>query len=95
MLPALVSLALGQPGSLAASGLPAAAVQEAAQAASAAGVVRAALSTPLSLSALVSDAGQLSALGGAALASLTGSSTTLASATDDVRPRLHAVHDLM
>ena len=95
VLPALASLALGQAGSLSASGLPAAAVQEATQAASIASSVTAALSAPLSLSAVVSDAGQLGAAGGAALASLTGSRTTLASATDDVRPRLHAAHAVM
>ena len=92
MLPILASLALGQPAPLALGGLPAATVQQAAQAVSAASTVRAALSAPLSLSAVVSDAGQLGALGGAALAALTGSSTTLASATDAVRPRQRAAH---
>ncbi|KAK9825394.1 hypothetical protein WJX81_000037 [Elliptochloris bilobata] len=79
LLPVLASLALGQPAQLSIPSLSA----KAAQAVSVVGAVSAALSTPLSLSAVVSDAGQLSALGGAALASLTGSSTTLATATDN------------
>ena len=59
----------------------------AAQAATIASAVSAAVNTPLSLSSVVSGASQLSSLGAAALASLTGSSVSLAGTANSVCAR--------